>query len=93
MTITELTKRYGVYTECEIKHHSAVFVEFTNLYGDRDVTQLNASRSVLTNEGIKQLEDTFRALCPELEAKPTSVTCVSVVASADTEAELIALGY
>lgn len=93
MTITELTKKHGVHADCEIKHHSAVNIEFVNIYGDRDVTQLNTSRSVLTNEGIKQLEEAFRALCPELESKPTSVTCVSVVASADTEAELIALGY
>ena len=93
MTITELTKKHGIYAEDENKNHSAVNIEFVNIYGDKDEVQLNTSRSALTNEGIKQLEDAFRALCPELYAKPTSVTCVSVVASADTEAELIALGY
>lgn len=93
MTITELTKKQGVYTNCEIKHWSAVDVGFINIHGEEDATQLNVSRGILTNEGIAQLEKLFRALCPELEVKPTSVIYVSVKASADTEEELIAMGY
>ena len=38
MTITELTKKHGIYAEDENKNHAAVNIEFVNIYRQRRST-------------------------------------------------------
>ena len=95
MRISEIIKKGMMVTECgAICRYSCVNIGFLPVLSEsRDETQLNVSRSLLTKEGVKELEELFSSLSGELLTRPDRVTDVTVVASAATEDELVMLGY
>lgn len=94
MTITEMirNKRY-TSSVSKIKKYSCVNIGFMNQEHEEDETQLNVSHSLLTDDGIRELSELFASLSKELDTSPDNVIYVHVAASADTEEELINLGY
>ena len=92
MTISEAIAKENNETT-DIQTYTAVNVGFTNFAGEDDETQLNVSHHLYTAEGTEELEELFESLCEEFGTSHDKVTYVRVVASADSEAELIAMGY
>lgn len=95
MKVGELISGGHMVAECgTIKRCSCVNVGFlSSKNGERDETQLNVSKNLLTREGALELEELFNSLSAELGTKHSAVTDITVVASADTEEGLYALGY
>lgn len=94
MTITEMMKN-KMYTSSvsEIKRCSCVNIGFLNREHEEDETQLNVTHSLLTNDGIRELSELFASLSKELDTFPEDVAYIHIAASAETEVELIDLGY
>ena len=76
-----------------IKKYSCLNVGFVNHDGQEDETQLDVEHSILTQKGIKELDELFGSLCEELNTDRDSVQYIDVAASADTKEKLIAIGY
>ena len=66
---------------------------FTNNDGIEDETELTVTHSLRTYKGMRELRDLFASLVKEFDTTEDSVTYVRIIASADTEAELEAMGY
>ena len=56
-------------------------------------TQLTLGHDPLTKEGIKELKELFTSLANEFDTKPNRVTYIHIVATAQTDKELKAMGY
>lgn len=76
-----------------IKKCSYVDIGFTNNDGIEDETELTVRHSLRTYKGMRELRDLFASLVKEFDTTEDSVTYVRIIASADTEAELEAMGY
>lgn len=92
MTISEAIVRENDGTTA-VQKYAAVNVGFKNFAGEDDETQLNVSHNLYTAKGTAELEELFESLCEELGTSHDKVTYVRVVASADSEAELVEMGY
>lgn len=92
MTISEAIAKENDGTTA-IKKYAAVNVGFKNFAGEDDETQLNVSNNLYTAEGTEELEELFESLCEELWTSHDKVTYVRAVTSADSEAELVEMGY
>ena len=53
----------------------------------------NTGHDPLTKEGIKELKELFTSLANEFDTKPNRVTYIHIVATAQTDKELKAMGY
>ena len=95
MTIEELAKAGKMESSIEfpLKRYTVVNVGFLNNEEEEEETQLTLEHSPLTKEGIKELKDLFGSLTKEFDTKSNRVTYIHIVASAQTEAELEAMGY
>lgn len=90
MTIREATSHIvgsnpgvHVYKPCQ-----ALDIGFVNRNGKDDETQLDVTHSIMTIDGVKELEELWESLADELDAEEDSVTYIYVVAAADTYDEL-----
>lgn len=94
MTINEIMKN-KIYTSSisEIKTCSCVNIGFLNRMHEEDETQLNVTHSLLTDDGIRELSELFASLSKELDTCLEDVAYIHIAASAETEVELINLGY
>lgn len=82
-----LTKR--LQTEVSsIKRCSAIDIDFFNNDGEVDETQIYVFNNILTKAGTKDAETLFTALVPELNTSKNRIISCTVVASAESEAEL-----
>lgn len=82
-----LTKR--LQTEVSsIKRCSAIDIDFFNNDGEVDETQIYVFNNILTKSGTKDVETLFAALAPELNTSKNRIISCTVVASAESEAEL-----
>lgn len=82
-----LTKR--LQTEVSsIKRCSAIDIDFFNNDGEVDETQIYVFNNILTKAGTKDAETLFAALVPELNTSKNRIISCTVVASAESEAEL-----
>lgn len=82
-----LTKR--LQTEVSsIKRCSAIDIDFVNNDGEVDETQIYVFQNILTKAGTKDAEEVFTALLSELNTNKNRIISCTVVASAETEAEL-----
>ena len=95
MTIEELTKagKMESYIDFPLKRFTVVNVGFLNNDEEEEETQLTLQHSPMTNEGVKELKNLFGSLTDEFNTKANRVTYIHIVASAQTEAELEAMGY
>ena len=92
MTISEAIAKENDGT-IDVQKYAAINIGFKNFAGEDDETQLNVSHNLYTAEGTEELEELFESLCEEFWTSHDKVTYVRVVASADSEAELMAMGY
>lgn len=89
MTITQMIKERKMVSEVEnVKRFSNVNIQFLTNSGEVDETQLTAEH-LLTDAGNKNLQETFRSLCEELDTKNNAVLALTIVQSADTMNKLI----
>lgn len=72
----------------DIKRCSAIDIDFVNDDGEVDETQIYVFNNILTKAGTKDAETLFAALAPELNTSKNQIISCTVVASAETEAEL-----
>lgn len=72
----------------DIKRCSAIDIDFVNNDDELDETQIYVFNNILTKAGIIDAEKLFAALVPELNTSKNRIISCTVVASADTEAEL-----
>lgn len=72
----------------DIKRCSAIDIDFVNNDGEVDETQIYVFNNILTKAGTKDAETLFAALIPELNTSKNRIISCTVVASAETEAEL-----
>jgi len=95
MTIEELAKTGKMESSIEfpLKRLTVVNVGFLNNDEEEEETQLTLEHSPLTKEGIKELKELFGSLTKEFNTKANRVTYIHIVATAQTEAELEAMGY
>ena len=95
MTIEELVKTGKMESSIEfpLKRLTVVNVGFLNNDEEEEETQLTLEHSPLTKEGIKELKELFGSLTKEFNTKANRVTYIHIVATAQTEAELEAMGY
>lgn len=95
MTIEELVKTGKMESSIEfpLKRLAVVNVRFLNNDEEEEETQLTLEHSPLTKEGIKELKELFGSLTKEFNTKANRVTYIHIVATAQTEAELEAMGY
>lgn len=94
MKIREIIKANKLCSEVNrIKKCSCITVNFINNEGKYDETQLTITHNPLTKAGTIELESLFDSLCKELNAKPDSITVLTIVASADTMEQLENMGY
>ena len=95
MTIEELVKTGKMESSIEfpLKRLTIVNVGFLNNDEEEEETQLTLEHSPLTKEGIKELKELFGSLTKEFNTKANRVTYIHIVATAQTEAELEAMGY
>lgn len=76
----------------ELLPYSAVNIGYADRYGKEAETQLIVSR-LDTKEGQMELIDLFETFLPELETTMDDVEYIDIVATADSEEELIKRGY
>ena len=95
MTIEELVKTGKMESSIEfpLKRLAVVNVGFLNNDEEEEETQLTLEHSPLTKEGIKELKELFGSLTKEFNTKANRVTYIHIVATAQTEAKLEAMGY
>lgn len=88
MTIKQCIRKNGInYEVDEIRRYLAVDVDFIGEDGREDETQFDVSISNMEAE----LDELFKDFCRDEHIKRNTVTGISVVASADTPEELVAL--
>lgn len=94
MTIEELIKAGKMESSVEfpLKRYVVVNIGFMN-NEDVEETQLTLGHDPLTKEGIKELKELFTSLANEFDTKPNRVTYIHIVATAQTDKELKAMGY
>lgn len=94
MTLKELFKQGKLQLEVEpIKRCSSIDIDFLTNDGKEDEVQLNITKNILTRAGKEELEELFDSLTKEFNTKSNRILSCTVVASADTEEELIQMGY
>lgn len=94
MTLKELFNQGKLQTEVgPIKRYSAIDIDFLTNDGVEDEIQLNVENNILTKAGEEELEELFASLTKEFNTRSNFVLSCTVVASADTEEELIEMGY
>ena len=85
--LSATAKKYGKYCTSIAK----------NILGNNEdaeeETQLTLGHDPLTKEGIKELKELFTSLANEFDTKPNRVTYIHIVATAQTDKELEAMGY
>lgn len=94
MTIKKII-RTGKLSSCvtSVKEWSCVNISFLDKDNTEQATQLNVDGNLLTKNGEKKLSDLFDSLVGEFETTKDSVLGVEIVASADTNEKLIAMGF
>lgn len=95
MTIEDLIKAGKMESSVEfpLKRYVVVNIGFMNNEDVEEETQLTLKHNPLTKEGIKELKELFGSLTKEFNTKANRVTYIHIVATAQTEAELEAMGY
>lgn len=95
MTIEELIKAGKMESSVEfpLKRYVVVNIGFFNNEDAEEETQLTLGHDPLTKEGIKELKELFTSLANEFDTKPNRVTYIHIVATAQTDKELKAMGY
>ena len=94
MKIDEIFMKNETQVEVNrIKKCSCVDIGFANNDGIEDETELTVTHSLRTYKGMRELRDLFASLVKEFNTTEDSVTYVRIIASADTETELEAMGY
>ena len=94
MKIDEIFMKNEMQVEVNrIKTCSFVDIGFTNNDGIEDETELTVTHSLRTYKGMRELRDLFASLVKEFDTTEDSVTYIRIIASADTETELEAMGY
>lgn len=94
MKIDEIFMKNEMQVEVNrIKKCSCVDIGFTNNDGIEDETELTVRHSLRTYKGMRELRNLFASLVKEFDTTEDSVAYVRIIASADTEAELEAMGY
>ena len=95
MTIEELIKAGKMESSVEfpLKRYVVVNIGFFNNEDAEEETQLTLGHDPLTKEGIKELKELFTSLVNEFDTKPNRVTYIHIVATAQTDKELKAMGY
>lgn len=94
MKIDEIFMKNEMQVEVNrIKKCACVDIGFTNNDGIEDETELTVRHSLRTYKGMRELRDLFASLVKEFGTTEDSVTYVRIIASADTETELEAMGY
>lgn len=71
----------------EVKKWSCVEINFVNTNDQNDATQFDIE-NVTSKQGQKDLTNLFEEFCKENDFKLNSVTCITIVATADTHGEL-----
>ena len=79
--------------EFPLKRYVVVNIGFFNNEDAEEETQLTLGHDPLTKEGIKELKELFTSLANEFDTKPNRVTYIHIVATAQTDKELEAMGY
>ena len=89
MTIEDLIKAGKMESSVEfpLKRYVVVNIGFFNNEDAEEETQLTLGHDPLTKEGIKELK------ANEFDTKPNRVTYIHIVATAQTDKELEAMGY
>lgn len=89
MTVKECAKKKGIVLDHinEIKTYQSVDVNFINSEGIDDEVEFDVCQ-VLTKSGINELSILFSDFCKENNFKNNTVTCITIVKSADTEEKL-----
>lgn len=80
------------YSHDTLKMYSSVNVYFTNNENKEDETQLTA-RGITTNVGKDEFTDFISYLSNELDTTLSKIDDIEIVATADTEEDLIAIEY
>lgn len=95
MTIEELIKAGKMESSVEfpLKRYVVVNIGFFNNEDAEEETQLTLRHDPLTKEGIKELKELFTSLADEFDTKSNRVTYIHIVATAQTDKELEAMGY
>lgn len=94
MTIRQIYSKKILQIEVDqIYRYSAVDIEFITNDGKEDVTQLNVEYYISTKKGIVELADLFESLTKEFNTKRNAVISCTVVGSARTYDELLAMGF
>lgn len=95
MTIEDLIKAGKMESSVEfpLKRYVVVNIGFFNNEDAEEETQLTLGHDPLTKEGIKELKELFTSLANEFDTKPNRVTYIHIVATAQTDKELEAMGY
>lgn len=95
MTIEELIKTGKMESRIEfpLKRYVVVNIGFMNNEEIEEETQLTLKHDPLTNEGIKELKELFASLADEFDTKTNRVTYIHIVATAQTDKQLEAMGY
>ena len=95
MTIEELIKAGKMESSVEfpLKRYVVVNIGFMNNEDAEEETQLTLEHDPLTKEGIKELKQLFTSLADEFDTKSNLVTYIHIVATAQTDKELKAMGY
>lgn len=94
MKIDEIFMKNEMQVEVNrIKKCACVDIGFTNNDGIEDETELTVRHSLRTYKGMRELRALFASLVKEFGTTEDSVTYVRIIASADTETELEAMGY
>ena len=95
MTIEDLIKAGKMESSVEfpLKRYVVVNIGVFNNEDAEEETQLTLGHDPLTKEGIKELKELFTSLANEFDTKPNRVTYIHIVATAQTDKELEAMGY
>lgn len=94
MNIKQFIKCGRVETLVEpIKDHSCVNIGYYARNGREEETQLNIEQHILTKRGTEELYKLFASIKDELNADPSRIRYISVIASADTAEELEEMGF
>lgn len=88
-TILSFLKNVGLQSEVDsFKRYQIVHVNFVNSDGADDETSFDVTH-VATKQGNNELAELYRNFCEENNFPYNTVTGITVVASADTKAELL----
>mgnify|MGYP000158312042 CR=1 FL=1 len=94
MTIKEIFKEKRVVSEVKsVKQHSCVRIRFLTSKKKEDETELTVAHNLLTKAGVEELSELFASLTNEFDTTKNDVTAVCIVATANSNAALEAMGY